>query len=68
MIYCILTQYKVHYFKDYKIKNITFNINVSEVEEITGVPPIVLAAIRNTLSNSLRFSPEEEIIEIHLKC
>jgi ligand-binding sensor domain-containing protein/signal transduction histidine kinase len=48
----------------YVSKNITFNISVSEVDEITGVPPIVLAAIRNILSNSIRFSPEEGIIEI----
>ncbi|WP_299251341.1 sensor histidine kinase [uncultured Cytophaga sp.] len=49
---------------EYLAKKITVQIAVSDDEIIIGVPPITLAAIRNILSNSIRFSKEAGIIEI----
>lgn len=48
----------------YTSKHIQMHTQVSDEEIVFGVPPLALAAIRNVLSNSIRFSPTHGKIEI----
>ena len=50
----------------YELKKLSFSIRVKENCLVKGVPPIVLACIRNILSNSIRYSEIGGIIEIEI--
>ncbi len=47
-----------------KSKKLTFVLKDNETHQVKGVPPMVLACLRNILSNSIRFSPEGATIEL----
>lgn len=45
-------------------KNLRFVVNDHQKHPLKGVPPMVLACLRNIMSNSIRFSPDGSTIEI----